>query len=220
MISQPLPNDRRAPLLYVALGDSTVYGLGASGPSRHYVGRLFDSLRVEYPSARLINRGTCLATAADVLAHQLADALVDQPDLVTLSVGPNDIRQGRAAGEFARLVEVILERLDADTRAAVVVNRLPDIADCPRFRGPERSMVAALTRRYNHALQQVTDRFGIDLVDLGIAGLPMDERRKYFCADGYHPSDDGYAAWASAMWESVRRRIPSATGKQLVALAG
>ena len=211
MINRSLPSDRRTPLLYVALGDSTVYGLGASHPSRHYVARLFECLRMEYPSARLINRGTCLATAADVLAHQLPDAVRDQPHLVTLSVGPNDLRQGRSPGEFARRVEVILERLQRETDAAVVINRLPDMAHCPRFRESERSMVAALARHYNHALQHVADGFGIDLVDLGIMDRAPDNQSRLFSEDGYHPSDDGYAAWAAAMWAMVRDRIPRAT---------
>jgi lysophospholipase L1-like esterase len=74
MINRSLPSNRRTPLVYVALGDSTVYGLGASGPSTHYVARLFASLQWEYPAARLTNLGACLATAADVLAQQVPDA--------------------------------------------------------------------------------------------------------------------------------------------------
>jgi lysophospholipase L1-like esterase len=70
MISRSLPSDRRTPLVYVALGDSTVYGLGASSPNTHYVARLFASLQWEYPAARLSNLATPLATAADVLAQQ------------------------------------------------------------------------------------------------------------------------------------------------------
>ena len=78
---------------------------------------------------------------------------MDRPHLVTLSVGPNDLRQGRAPREFARRVEVILERLQRDTSAAVILNALPDLGLSRRFREPERSMVAALTRHYNHALE-------------------------------------------------------------------
>src|SRR6202045_3973427 len=178
MINRSLPSDRRTPLVYVALGDSTVYGLGA-----------------------------CLATTADVLAHQVPDAIMDRPHLVTLSVGPNDIRQGRTPQDFAGRVEVILERLERDTDAAVILNALPDLALSPRFREPERSMVAALTRHYNHALQHVADDFGIELVDLTITDPVVDPQR-FFSDDGYHPSDDGYAAWAGAMWEAVWARIP------------
>lgn len=149
-----------------------------------------------------------MAAAADVLAHQVPDAILDRPDLVTLSVGPNDLRQGRSPQEFARRVEVILERLDRETEAAVIVNRLPDMAFCPRFREPERSLVAAMTRHYNHALQHVTDSFGIELVDIGLADYPEAFRARLFSEDGYHPSDDGYAAWATALWATLRGKIP------------
>jgi acyl-CoA thioesterase-1 len=216
VIVRSLPADRRLPLAYVALGDSTVYGLGASSSSRNYVSRVFAHLRIEYPAATLVNRGTCMATAAEVLARQLPDTILDRPDVVTLSVGPNDLRQGHSPQEFARRVEVILERIDRETRATVIVNRLPDMAFCPRFREPERSMVAALTRHYNHALQHVTDSFGIDLVDIGIAEHPEAERQRFFCDDGYHPSDDGYAAWATAIWASLRRHVPERQAQTLI----
>lgn len=208
MVNRSLPSDRRTPLVYVALGDSTVYGLGASSPSMHYVARLFWRLHSEYPLVRLANRAACLATTADVLAHQVPDAIMDRPHLVTLSVGPNDLRQGRASQDFAGRVEVILERLQRDTDAAVILNAVPDLALSPRFREPERSIVAALTRHYNHALQHVADDFGIELVDLGIKDKLEGEPHHFFSDDGYHPSDAGYAAWAGAMWEAVRARIP------------
>jgi lysophospholipase L1-like esterase len=209
VIDRSLPADRHTPLLYVALGDSTVSGLGASDSKATYVSRLFHRLQLEYPSARLINRGSAMATAADVLAHQLPETLVNRPNLVTLSVGPNDLRQGRAPEDFAQRVEVILERLARDTDAAVVLNALPDLGLCPRFQGPERSMVAALTRHYNHALRHIADGFGVELVDLSIADLPEHEQRRFFSDDGYHPSDTGYAAWAIALWEAVLGRIPA-----------
>ena len=208
MIRRSLPSDRRIRIVYVALGDSTVYGLGATSPNSHYVARLFASLQWEYPAARLTNLGTPMAAAADVLANQVVDAILQQPHLVTLSVGPNDLCQGRAPDDFARRVEIILERLDRETDALVLLNALPDLARAPRFREPERSMMAALIRHYNHALQHVADGFGIDLVDVDISDRPEHEQRSFFSDDGYHPSDAGYAAWAAAMWERVRQQIP------------
>lgn len=211
MFTRSLPSDHRAPLVYAALGDSTVYGLGASSPNTNYVGRLFASLQWEYPSARLTNLGTCLATAADVLAEQVPNAILLQPQLVTLSVGPNDLRQGRGPDDFGRRVEVILERLDRETDAAVVLNALPDLGSAPRFRPEERSMVAALTRHYNHALRHVADSFDVDLVDLELGDRAESELHRLFSEDGYHPSDAGYAVWAGVLWEAVRARIPAQT---------
>lgn len=209
MITRSLPSDRRTTLSYVALGDSTVYGLGATSPSRHFVGRLFERIRHEYPNARLVNRGVCMATAADVLAQQVPDAILDRPHLVTLSVGPNDLRRGFTPQDFARRVEVILERLHRETEATVVVNRLPEMEFCPRFSKAERSLVGAMTRYYNHALQHVVDGFGIELIDIGVADRPEAERHRFFSADGYHPSDEGYAAWTDVVWGAVNRLIPN-----------
>lgn len=213
MVNRQLPSDRRTSLRYVALGDSTVFGLGASSPGRHFVARLFDYIRGEYPNARLTNHGVCMATAADVLGQQVPDTILDAPHLVTLSVGPNDLRRGFTPQDFARRVEVILERLHRETQATVIVNRLPDMEFCPRFSKAERSLVSALTRHYNHALQHVADGFGIALVDIGISDRPEAERRRYFSEDGYHPSDDGYAAWADAVWAAMQRLIPQGTSE-------
>ena len=66
---------------------------------------------------------------------------------MTLSVGPNELRQGHSSQEFAHRVEVILERIGRETEAVVVINRLPDMTFCPRFREPERSAVWASLRR-------------------------------------------------------------------------
>lgn len=118
------------------------------------------------------------------------------------------LRQGRAPQDFARRVEVILERVDRETEAAAIVNALPDMALCPRFREPERPMVAALTRRHNQRVRHVADGSGIDLVDLGISDHPKHQQQRFFSDDDYHPSDTGYAAWASALWAAVRQQIP------------
>src|ERR1700737_1000054 len=133
---------------------------------------------------------------------------MDRPHLFTVSGGPNDLRQGRAPQDFTGRTEVILERLQRDTDAAVILNALPDLALSPRFREPELSRVAALTRPYNHALQHGANSFGIELVDLGIRDRVEGDPQRFFSEDGYHPSDAGYAAWAGALWEAVWARIP------------
>ena len=69
--ARSLPADRDASLVYVALGDSTVEGVGASSPAASYVGRLHARLRRVYPNARLVNLGVAGATSADVRAGQL-----------------------------------------------------------------------------------------------------------------------------------------------------
>ena len=205
-----LPADRSAEVVYVALGDSTVEGQGATTPDRHYVGRLHERLRTVYPRARLVNLGVGGATAAGVLRGQLPQATELRPALVTLSVGPNDITQDRTLWAFARDVELILGAVTRDTTAVVVVNLIPDLTVTPRFKGTDaeprvRDRVVA----FNDVLVAQARAHGAEVVNLYAASRrEVPGRPELIAADGYHPSDEGYARWAELMWIGVEARIP------------
>ncbi len=204
-----LPEDRSAPVLYVALGDSTVEGVGASSVETNYVSRLHARLGVIYPAAEAVNLGAGGATSADVVAGQLTRAVELQPTLVTLSIGPNDIT-GRVPLElYERNVETILTALADKTRAVAVVNLIPDLAVTPRFRSsPARDTVGQLTRQFNDALRRQAKRRGMAVVDLYTASqVEVPARPELVGGDGYHPSDAGYARWAELMWAGLRPRI-------------
>jgi lysophospholipase L1-like esterase len=204
-----LPADRQAPVLYVALGDSTVEGVGASGEATTYVGRLAARLREIYPAARSVNLGVAGATSADVLNGQLERALALRPDLVTLSVGPNDVTRRVPVERYEAHMRAILERLTRETRAVVVVNLLPDLALTPRFRGqPEEPAVARATLAFNEALRRAARAYPVEVVDLyepSRQEVPL--RPELIADDGYHPSDAGYARWAELMWQGLQRRL-------------
>jgi lysophospholipase L1-like esterase len=143
-----LPTDGGAAVTYVALGDSTVEGIGASADHANYVSRLHARLRERYPRASLANLGVGGATSEDVVAAQVDRAVALRPQLVTLSVGPNDITSGVPVRMYAQNLETILGRLVAETEAVIVVNLLPDLAITPRFRGREMGpVVGRLSRR-------------------------------------------------------------------------
>lgn len=204
-----LPPDPAHPLMYIALGDSTVYGVGAGSPEGNYVSRLYERLRSVYPHARVVNLGVSGATAADVLEAQLSRAVSLCPDLVTLSIGPNDITRQRDVQQYERDIEAILRMLRRETSAVVVVNLIPDLTVTPRFRGNERA--ALLSRRvlaFNEALSRQARAYGAEVVDLyGPSQQEVPRRPELISADGYHPSDQGYARWAELMWQGVEPRI-------------
>jgi lysophospholipase L1-like esterase len=207
--TRTLPRDQRAPVLYVALGDSTVEGIGASSPKANYVARLHARLRAVYPEAGVVNLGVGGATSADVITGQLERALLLRPHLVTLSIGPNDITGRVPVQDYERNVDRIFRRLTEDTRAVVVANLLPDLAVTPRFRGREAApAVGGLTVRFNEALARAARPYGVEVVDLyqpSRAEIPR--RPELVGPDGYHPSDLGYARWAELLWTGVARRI-------------
>jgi lysophospholipase L1-like esterase len=196
-------------MLYVALGDSTVEGVGATTPDATYVSRVHARLRAVYPRANVVNLGADGATSADVIADQLERAVLLRPRLVTLSIGPNDLTAHVPVAEYERNVDTIFRRLARETGAVVVTNLLPDLAVTPRFRGrPTTPEVDELTRRFNEALLRRARPNGIEVVDLyhpSSAEIP--QRPELLATDGYHPSDVGYERWAELVWAGVARRI-------------
>jgi lysophospholipase L1-like esterase len=204
-----LPADRGAPVVYVALGDSTVEGIGASRADRNYVSLLHERLRAVYPAARLTNLGVAGATSADVVAEQLPRAIPLAPRLVTLSVGPNDVTSSVPPAAYERNVQAILERLERQTPALVVVTLLPDLGVTPRFRGrPQQEAVARRTEALNEILRAQARRRGAVLVDLhGPSREEVPRRPELVAADGYHPSDAGYARWAELMWRGLAPHV-------------
>jgi acyl-CoA thioesterase-1 len=204
-----LPLDRREPVVYVALGDSTVEGIGATQQGADYVSRLHARLHEVYPRASVVNLGVGGATSADVRAGQLQRAVQLRPHLVTLSIGPNDITGQVSVVDYERNVDTIFRRLIEETSAVVVVNLLPDLAVTPRFRGGDTApTVGGLTVRFNRALKRVARAYGVEVVDLyrpSRAEIPR--RPELVAADGYHPSDLGHERWAELVWIGVERRI-------------
>lgn len=204
-----LPADRDAEVLYVALGDSTVEGIGASRPEWNYVSRIHEHLRGVYRHARVENLGVAGATSRDVLERQLDRAGALKPDLVTLSVGPNDVTGGVPVADYERNVNGILGRLAAETQAVIVVSLLPDLAATPRFRGhTAQTRVGQAAVAFNAALSRAAERHGAYAVDLYRPSRDeLPTHPELVSDDGYHPSDLGYERWAELMWQAVQSRI-------------
>jgi lysophospholipase L1-like esterase len=204
-----LPADRTVAVRYVALGDSTVEGVGATRRRHNYVSRVHERLRAVYPKARFTNLGVGGATSADVRARQLDRAIELRPHLVTLSIGPNDITTRVPLATYEQNLETILGRLQRETAAVAVVNLIPDLAVTPRFSGsPRREAVGRQTIAFNEALERRSRVHGAELVNLYAASrreVPL--RPALISADGYHPSDEGYARWAELVWAGVQARI-------------
>jgi lysophospholipase L1-like esterase len=204
-----LPADSTRAVIYVALGDSTVHGIGARSPRQNYVSRLYERVRAVYPGAGMVNLGVSGATAADVVNGQLARAVQLRPDLVTLSVGPNDITRGRRVDEYERDIETILRTFRDETAAVVVVNLIPDLTVTPRFSGREEAApVGQRVALFNEVLSRQAKAHGAEVVDLYLPSQrEVPQRPELIAADGYHPSDLGYARWAELMWQGVEVRI-------------
>lgn len=175
-------------LLYVALGDSTAQGIGASRPARGYVGLLADDLAHRTGrSVRVVNLSVSGAKVDSVLHDQLPALrrLVRErrPDLVTLGVGSNDAGRTNPEAFRASLLRV-LAALPPGAR----------VADVPDFQGgPRLAAAAALSRVVREEVARRPDLVAVDLYDATRAMTWRD-----YAGDFFHPGDRGYRRYADA----------------------
>lgn len=172
--------------LWVALGDSTAQGIGASTPDRGYVGQLLGRLRErESRTWRVINLSVTGARLTDVVRDQLPH--VDdagEPDLVTCAAGANDlIRFGFPRGRQA------LHALLGGLPSGAVV------ATCPQ------GLLSNRTLELNRIIRAEAPAAGLRIADVwGHTGPPWAGK---YAGDSFHPSEAGYADWCAAFADAI-----------------
>lgn len=206
----PLDHDGRVggmgPVLRtVWMGDSTAAGVGATSADTAIPRRVAAAL----PAASEI---TNLAVSGD----RIEDVLVDQlprlgglvPDVVLLSVGANDVTHLTSRGDFRDRYEAVLAALPAST--TVVLLGVPDMGAPPRLAQPLRAVAGLRGRQLDAVVRDIARDTGALYVDIaGETGPTMrSDTARYFAADRYHPSDDGYALWTDAVLGVLRPELP------------
>jgi acyl-CoA thioesterase-1 len=186
--------------VYVALGDSTGVGVGARSGGG-YPDRLLRRLSVRHPGIRLENLCESGATSSDLLQDQLPRALQIRPRLITIAIGINDVGMQQPDEAFAINLEEIVNPL-RKLGAPIVIANLPDLALSPAV---SRLVPQAFYERrlqvFNEHIESTVARHHLALVDLWkLSRNVLVGRPGMFSPDGFHPSAEGYEAWAELMW--------------------
>ena len=193
---------------YVAFGDSTAVGVGASSGGG-YPERIWQRLRGTGVNAGLLNLGESGATAADLLETQLARRIA-AAELVTVGIGSNDLWRLTAREDFRATLESIAQRL-VHLKAPVIVCNLIDLSHAPAARwalpslGVPGELLSARVRDFDAELAEMSTRHRFQLCDIHALGeAELRNAPDYFSSDGFHPSAKGYARWAEVLWEQVK----------------
>lgn len=188
---------RAGSLTVLAVGSSSIEGVGASRPELGYVPRVEAGLREAFPDARItvVNRGIGGETTADTVARLQAEIDATRPDIVLWQLGTNDMLRdltlARVVSDFDRGRDI----LDAAGVDVVLIDpqRLPEDTDNAGFRGRNALLagvsgtIAWLGAREGYA---VAPRFGPMSAWAGLEGGGVGP-------DDLHLNDAGYACWAA-----------------------
>jgi lysophospholipase L1-like esterase len=167
----------------VALGDSSVQGVGADSPMDGYVGRIARYISIKTGRHVHITNVSTGGSTADVVRHQLPDLDLGSADLVIVA-DSNDMQHrvpvDRYTAELGRLVEA----LPAERTV---------FSDLPPWPGREV---------YQAALERATDSRGIRRADFA-AILGRERRLDIFSWLPPHLNNKGYAYWTEAFRPQV-----------------
>ncbi|HUS15927.1 MAG TPA: SGNH/GDSL hydrolase family protein [Chloroflexia bacterium] len=199
---------RQRTIRYLALGDSTVQGEGASAPATTLPYRLAEQLSTRFRRVELRNIGVGGATTADVLRDQVPQIAGFVPDFVSISIGANDVTKLKRRAEYLANVDRILAAVDAQPGVRAVILTVPALYTSPLLSPLFRALVAVQTARFDAALPAVVGRHRAVLADTYNATRHrFAQDPSLYSRDGYHPSDAGYAYWASAAAPAVARAV-------------
>lgn len=191
---------------YVAIGDSTAEGIGASHHSKSIPGIVYRAIKRNQKKATLANLGKSGATIKNVIEKQLPKALELNPQLVTISIGANDLRQRTKIVNFESDLEFLIQELKEKTDARIVVNNIPDLTALPSVPFIFKFFTGIFLKRFNQAIERVVKKFSVIFIDVYTSSKLFS--RKYpelVSSDGIHPSDAGYALWANAILPQILR---------------
>ena len=186
--------------VYVALGDSLTAGRDDHGPGGARIGwarRLAGilSTRTAVPCA-LTNLAADGASAAAVLDRQLPSLAGARPDLVSVTVGMNDIRDPAFGEErFAADVGALFDGLTA-TGATVLTCTLPDIAGIMPLPAGLVEVARQRMRRASDIIREQAARRGALCLDAWT--MPGAADPGLFGPDRIHPNASGHQLMADA----------------------
>ncbi len=197
---------------FVALGDSLSTGRGDARPdgqrigwARRLAGLLTERTGVPCTLTNLAADGAPLAT---VLGQQFPSVAGLGPDLVSVTVGMNDIRarefdEQRFADDLGRLLDGL-----AATGATVLTCTLPDIAGIMSLPPDLVGIARQRMRQASDAIRDQAARHGALCLDLW--GRPDAVDPGLFGADRIHPNASGHrlmaAVFADLLWPAEGAR--------------
>lgn len=180
----------------LAFGDSLLAGYGL-GDGESYPAKLEAALRARGINARIVNAGISGETTGQGLERlaRTLDSQADQPELVIISLGGNDMLRGRPAAETRANLEQILQVLHRRGVRAMLLGMLAAPMLSPDYARDFNPIYPALAHKYDAVLVP----FFLQPL-LGKPGLVQ--------ADRVHPTALGIEEMVAATVDDVADALP------------
>ncbi len=194
---------------YMALGDSIAAGYGAVPATQGYVYLLYQAGVFDTVQNTLFcNAAVPGATSKDVLDYQIPQVSLFHPNVITLTVGGNDLLAIMEGADPSQVLNNFA--LNFQQILYLLRTRLPGarIYVSNQYSIPEIAGSDQIVPVFNGIVSQITEAFGVQVADVygafeGREGLLLIERHDA-APDQVHPTNAGYRAIADAFEAVIR----------------
>lgn len=179
-------------IIYVALGDSTAQGIGATSPNKGYVGLIAKNIETKSGKpVQIINLSVSGAKLSDCLRDQIPKLTKYKADFVTIEIGANDMASFDEVN-FRKDMDKLMSELPKNTV----------ISDLPYFGGGRRKSLEKNVISASNIIKELTNSHSLRLAPLHQVTKTKDNIFTV-SADFFHPSNRGYKNWKEAFEEGL-----------------
>lgn len=201
-INPQLPADRG--LVYVALGDSLTSGVGTEQYEDSYSYLVAQKMAGQNKRVTNLNFSYPGARTDDLIRDLLAKAIADDPRVVTLLVGTNDVHGKVSRQEFVNNYRLIAQELRQGTQAKLNFISIPNIGSDGLLVPPYNAYYRNRVNDFNQEIRKIAREFGANYIDLATHTEELSHGQgDYYSADRFHPSKSGYRIWADYIYEHL-----------------
>jgi lysophospholipase L1-like esterase len=193
-----VPFERRLPgaeTRILVIGDSSAVGTGAADPAQSIAGRL----GADYPAAEILNEGFNGRKTAELVPRlQELAAAGEHYDLMVIQIGGNDIVRFTPYDEAAASLDQALQ-LATTMADQVVLLHGGNVGTAKLLPLGTRWIFTQRTKRVRENWLATADRYPtvhyVDIFRRAQHDPFATDPEKFYAADQFHPSGDGYGDW-------------------------
>lgn len=193
-------------LVYAALGDSLTAGVGANDYKESYPYLLAQYFAGNDYRITLKDRAVPGAKTRDLLAGLLPGTIKDNPDIITILIGVNDVHGEISLDDFKKNYDNILKRITTETKAKVYVINIPFIGASNLLLPPYNYLFDIKTKKYNKIIKELAFKYNVKYIDLYTPTESLFKSNgSHYATDFFHPSAQGYKIWADLIYADTNQ---------------
>jgi lysophospholipase L1-like esterase len=193
-------------IVYSAIGDSLTSGVGADTIEKSYPYLLAQKIAGDNSAVHLKIRAYPGARTSHLVKNQISPAIADNPDIITLLIGVNDVHGNVFASTFKKNYELILGRLKKETTAKIYLVNIPMIGTDTLIMPPYRSYFDSRIKLFNSIIKELAEKYKIKLIDLYTpTARALKKENPLYAKDLFHPSAEGYRLWAEIIYAGFNK---------------